>query len=159
MLPFLANAIRPPLIPGMGTNLLEQTQAFIRLVCQQKQQQLLLQQQQQLLAPHLKRTRDVSGESSPPPTKRPFLGLPETSSLARSDLVKTSEVQRKVETLSGSSCTKWTVDQVCEFVASVELCKPYVEVSCIGLFLLKKMLVKRGTLHEFWSLDFSDNNS
>jgi hypothetical protein len=25
-------------------------------------------------------------------------------------------------------CAKWTVDDVCEFITSVELCKPYVEV-------------------------------
>ena len=132
MLPFLASAIRPPLIPGMGTNLLEQTQAFIRLVCQQKQQQLLLQQQQQLLAPHLKRTRHVSGEaSSPPPPKRPLLVQPEAASSARNDL-PSSEAHnglKKVQNISGNACSRWTVEQVCDFVASVELCKPYVEVS------------------------------
>ena len=127
MLPFLASVIRPPLIPPLGNNLLEQTQAFIRLVCQHKQQQLLLhhqqQQQQQFSFHHFKRELEERDEPHPP-AKRLFSSTSQGQRGTR-DLPETQRCSSRTQ----SPCSEWTVEQVCDFVASVELCKPYVEVS------------------------------
>jgi hypothetical protein len=127
MLPLLATVIRPPLIPAVGGHLLlEQTQALIRLLCQQKQQQYLehqkhhflqlqhyqlhqQRQQQQLPKPVFKRILEDS-----PPSPESKRSRPET-------LNPDWREPRK-------PCSDWTVDDVCGFIASVELCKPYVEV-------------------------------
>ncbi len=145
MLPFLASVIRPPLIPPLGNNLLEQTQAFIRLVCQHKQQQLLLhhqqQQQQQFSFHHFKRELEERDEPHPPAKrnfKRELEERDEPHPPAKRLFSSTSQGQRSTRDLpetqrcssrTQSPCSEWTVEQVCDFVASVELCKPYVEVS------------------------------
>jgi hypothetical protein len=117
MLPFLASVIRPPFLQSHNSsNILEQTQAFIRLVCQHKQQQLILQQQQQQQqqwTQHaLKRRLEMEDHDSP--TTPPKRAVEVTGS--------------REESASQNECANWTVEEVCQFVASVELCKPYVEV-------------------------------
>lgn len=120
MLPFLASVIRPPFLQAHNSNssnILEQTQAFIRLVCQHKQQQLILQQQQQQhqwTQNALKRRLEMEEHHSPTPPKR-------TAAMTGG----------REETASQNECANWTVEEVCQFVASVELCKPYVEVRTI----------------------------
>ncbi len=129
MLPFLASVIRPPFLQAHNSNssnILEQTQAFIRLVCQHKQQQLILQQQQQQhqwTQNALKRRLEMEEHHSPTPPKR-------TAAMTGG----------REETASQNECANWTVEEVCQFVASVELCKPYVEVRAI--LRLRLMLTK-----------------
>ena len=127
MLPFLASVIRPPFLQphnSNSSNILEQTQAFIRLVCQHKQQQLILQQQQQhqWTQNALKRRLEMEEQHSPTPPKR-----------------AAAVTGGREEKASQNECANWTVEEVCQFVASVELCKPYVEVRAT-LILLRLML-------------------
>ena len=131
MLPLLASVIRPPIIPGMSNNVFEQTQDFLRLVCQQKHQQLLLhhhQQQQQ----QLQRQQHQQQHIVMPRLKRELEDKDEQSS---SPAVKKATSEAKDETSKvKNTCSDWSVDQVCKFVSSVELCKPYVEVSTIKTY-------------------------
>jgi hypothetical protein len=116
----------------------EQTQAFIRLVYQQRQQQLMLQQQHQHsfrkeqlhLAEIHERVSNFSHTSVKPQQQQEL-----QQQSQQKDAKSTKRTISSDNPGDESACAGWSVEQVCHFVASVELCKPYVEVSCE---LLKK---------------------
>ena len=127
---------RPPLIQPNCNSILEQTQAFIRLVYQQRQHQLLVQQQQQQQQQQQHLRKEHLHFSEIHERVANFSQISVIQELEQ----KPEEVQDSRSTKRGagkrsdipgdhSTCADWSVDQVCHFVASVELCKPYVEVS------------------------------
>ena len=121
-------------------------QALLTMMRNAQQQQKEQQQQQQLKRPNKKSVEtppalDLSSESvhqAPPPTKRIRRGSSDTAP-TNTDINTTSTNNTSSSSVSlcnlVSPCSHeakevktWSIEDVCKFVSSVELCQPFVEV-------------------------------
>ena len=116
-----------------------QTQQALLNMMRNAQQQQQLQQQQQ--KEHLKRAAAAAAATaSLTPKKEDVLDLSSSSPSPKRARKSSSSEPALVDTVSlcnlVSPCShearevkSWSVDDVCQFVSSVELCQPFVEVN------------------------------
>ena len=114
-------------------------QALLTMMRNAQQQHKEQQQQQQLKRPKDKKSDetpalDLSSESAQPPIKRIRRGSSENTATENNTSNNTSSSSVSLCNLV-SPCSHeakevktWSIGDVCKFVASVELCQPFVEV-------------------------------
>ena len=115
-----------------------QTQQALLSMMRNVQQQQKEQQQQQLKRPKDKKSDetpalDLSSESAQPPIKRIRRGSSENTATENNTSNNTSSSVSLCNLVSPCSheakeVKTWSIGDVCKFVASVELCQPFVEV-------------------------------
>ena len=122
--------------PNNVINQVTQTQQALLTMMRNAQQQQK-EQQQQLKRPNKKSDEtpalDLSSESAQPPTKRIRRGSSDTVVVADNASNHTSSSVSLCNLVSPCSheakeVKTWSIEDVCKFVASVELCQPFVEV-------------------------------
>ena len=112
-----------------GSPLDVQTQALLNVMktAQQYQQKLILERQEsknlQEEEKGVKRQADEEGQSDPLVKKVKLQGKPESVTSLCSLIAPCSHEAKLIK--------DWTVEDVCNFVISVELCQPYVQVNKI----------------------------
>ncbi|GJQ86385.1 hypothetical protein Trydic_g4959 [Trypoxylus dichotomus] len=116
--PFAANPLLPPLID------MSSTQALLAMMRTAKESEL------QGLLKNVKRQETSSPldlSAAAPPTKRARTKAPSAGSNGGSSLVNHKRDQSESPRLQSEDISSWTVDDVCNFVSSIDICAEYAQ--------------------------------